>query len=436
VPVPTRRLAVLAAALSLVVLALPLGLPESVLVVDGALLAVAAVDWWRAARPADLEVVRDLPGALVLGGEGEVTWRVRNPTARRLVVALADDLAPSLGATRRARLVLPPRAVGRASSPLRPRRRGRFDVREVVLRVDGPLGLAARQGAVPLPGVLRVAPAFRSREEAELRLRRARLLEVGLRSAVGRGGGTEFDALRPYTPDDETRRIDWAATARSGTGDAVVRTYRAERNQSVLCLLDLGRTMAAQVGGVPRLEHAMDAVLALTSVCTGLGDRAGLLAFSSDVRAVVAPGAGGRRLGRVTEVLSTLEPELVESDYRGAFLEALTRSRRRALLVLLTELAEQALTDTLLPALPLLVRDHVVVVAGVTDPDVARWARGSPSEAGTAYRKAAAVAALEERARVVARLRGLGATVVDEPPGRLAPALCDAYLRVKATGRL
>jgi uncharacterized protein (DUF58 family) len=216
----------------------------------------------------------------------------------------------------------------------------------------------------------------------------------------------------------------------------VVRTYRAERNQSVICLLDLGRTMAARVGGVPRVEHAMDAVLALTTVASGLGDRAGLLAFSSEVRAVVPPGGGARRVARVTEALATLEPELVESDYRGAFLEALARFRRRALLVLLTELAEQALTDTLLPALPLLVRDHVVLVAGATDPDVARWARGAPSEAGTAYRKAAAVAALEERARVVARLRGLGATVVDEPPGRLAPALCDAYLRVKATGRL
>jgi len=298
------------------------------------------------------------------------------------------------------------------------------------------MGLAARQGTVALSAVLRVAPAFRSRDEAELRLRRARLLDVGLRSAAGRGGGTEFDSLRSYTPDDETRRIDWAATARSGTGEPVVRTYRAERNQSVVCLLDLGRTMAARVGGVPRVEHAMDAVLALTTVCTGLGDRAGLLAFSSDIRAVVAPTAGGRRVARVAEVLATLEPELVESDYRGAFLETLARFRRRALLVLLTELAEQALTDTLLPALPLLVRDHVVVVAGVTDPDVAWWARGRPADAGTAYRKAAALAALEERARVVARLRGLGATVVDEPPGRLSSALADAYLRVKATGRL
>jgi uncharacterized protein (DUF58 family) len=52
------------------------------------------------------------------------------------------------------------------------------------------------------------------------------------------------------------------------------------------------------------------------------------------------------------------------------------------------------------------------------------------------YRKAAATAALADRGRVVARLRGLGAVVVDAPPGRLAPDLADAYLKVKATGRL
>jgi uncharacterized protein (DUF58 family) len=67
---------------------------------------------------------------------------------------------------------------------------------------------------------------------------------------------------------------------------------------------------------------------------------------------------------------------------------------------------------------------------------VEAWARSSPTEASTAYRKAAALSALDERARVAARLRGLGVTVVDAPPGRLAPELADAYLKVKATGRL
>jgi uncharacterized protein (DUF58 family) len=131
-----------------------------------------------------------------------------------------------------------------------------------------------------------------------------------------------------------------------------------------------------------------------------------------------------------------LEPELAESDYRGAFTQTLARFRRRALLVVLTELADEAVTETLLPALPLVLRHHLVVVGSVTDPDVVRWARDTPTEAGTSYRKAAAIAGLEQRHRLVTRLRGLGATVVDAPPGALAPRLADAYLRVKATGRL
>jgi uncharacterized protein (DUF58 family) len=127
-----------------------------------------------------------------------------------------------------------------------------------------------------------------------------------------------------------------------------------------------------------------------------------------------------------------LQPLLVESDYRGAFAETLARFRRRAMLVVLTELAEQAVADTLLPALPLIARDHLVVVASVADPEVRGWALATPVEPGAAYRKAA----LADRRRTVARLRGLGAVVVDAPPGRLAPDLADAYLRVKATGRL
>jgi uncharacterized protein (DUF58 family) len=59
-----------------------------------------------------------------------------------------------------------------------------------------------------------------------------------------------------------------------------------------------------------------------------------------------------------------------------------------------------------------------------------------PQDAGDSYRTAAAVNSLADRARTVARLRGLGATVVDAEPGRLAPLLADAYLKVKATGRL
>ena len=443
-PVPTWRLAAAAAALAVVLLGVPGADAGLAAGLNLALLVAAAADLAATVSPRALQVERELPAVLTLGTGGTVTWRVANPTRRRARVRLADQLAPSLrAATRRARLTVPAGGRATARTAIRPSRRGRFDPDEVVVRVEGPLRLLARQGRRSVPGTLRVYPPFRSRKEAELRITRTRILEVGLRSARGRGGGTEFDALREYTTDDEFRRIDWAATARARR--PIVRTYRAERNQTLLLLLDTGRTMAGRVReagsdpsdqGLPRLDHALDAVMMLTAVATRLGDRAGLVAFADRVRAVVPPGHGRDQLTRVTEALYALEPLLVESDHRGAFVESLARFRRRALLVVLTELAEAPVMETLLPALPLVARDHLVIVAGVRDPDVDRWAAAVPTEGGAAYRKAAAVAALADRRRTVAALRGRGAVVVDAPPGRLAPELADAYLRIKAAGRL
>ena len=431
---PTRRLAVAL----LVVAGLCFVAPSPLLVLvvgDLVLLVLATVDVALAPRPSVVSVHRDLPAILGLGAEGTVTWRVGNPTGRALAVEVADELAPSLRAgRRRLSLRVPRRGEAVATTVLRPERRGRFAPEEVAVRVAGPLGLAARQARRRLPGVLRVYPPFRSREEAELRVERARILEVGLRSARGRGGGTEFEQLREWTPDDETRRLDWAATAR--TGKPIVRTYRAERNQTVLVLLDNGRVQAGQVAGVPRVEHAMDAVLLLTLLSTRLGDRCGLLAYDAEVRAVVPPSPRRAQLSRVSEALYDLQPALVESDHRGAFTEALSRFRRRAMFVVLTELNEQAVGETLLPALPLLLRRHLVVVGSVRDPEVERWAAATPGEAGLAYRKASAIAALDERHRLAGRLRGLGVVVIDAAPGRLAPALGDAYLDAKARGRL
>jgi len=425
-----------AAGLALVVLAIPAdGLLRVLLIANVGLLAVALVDVALATDPMRLDVRRSLPPVLALRGEGELTWTVRNPTDRRLRVALADDLAPSLRATtRRLRGTLPPGATLQTTTALQPSRRGRFEIRHLMVRVEGPLGLGGRQRRLERPEVLRVHPAFPSREEAELRINKARILEVGLRSARGRGGGTEFDQLREYGVDDEVRRIDWAATARSGK--AMVRAYRAERNQNVLLLLDNGRVMAGQVADVPRVEHAMDALMCLTTVATRLGDRCGLVTFDRTVRSVLPARAGRGQLGRVAEAMFDLEPALAESDYRGAFTQALARFRRRSLIVLFTDLVEQAVGESLLPALPLLVRHHVVLIAAVRDPDVVRWATQPPEESADAYRAAAATMALAERDRAIARLRGMGAIVLDAPPGQLAPRLADTYLNLKARGGL
>jgi uncharacterized protein (DUF58 family) len=285
-----------------------------------------------------------------------------------------------------------------------------------------------------VPSVLRVHPPFRSREEAELKIRSARMLDVGLRTNRGVGGGTEFEQLREYTVDDEFRRVDWAASARLGR--PIVRSYRPERNQNVLVLMDNGRLAAARTGGYPRLEHAIDAAIMLGEVATRLGDRVGLVTFDREVRDVVPLSRRRDQVSRLTEAMFDLEPVLAESDYVGAFTHTLARFRRRMLIVLLTELSAPALIQSLLPAMHLIVRRHLVVVGSVVDTTIAGWADGPAADEAQAFRKAAAIDSLHERARVSVALRALGVTVVDSQPGRLAGELADVYLRVKSTGRL
>lgn len=441
---PTRRAAFVALVLAVALLAYPgaeVPVLTSVAVLAGVLVLVVVLDALVGTSPRQVVLTRRHPPVVVVGHPATLRWEVRSESRRTLRIEASDEVAPSLRAgSRRFSVRVPPGDVAHVSTTIRPLRRGRFPLDHLTVRIHGRLGLGSRQRDVPLRTVLRVHPVFRSKAEAELQIRRARVMEMGMRSARGFGGGTEFEQLREYGPDDQFRHIDWTATARAGR--TIVRTYRAERNQTVVVMLDNGRTMAARVDAVPRVEHAMDAAMMLTAVTTGLGDRCGLVAFDRRIRAVVPPARRADQVGRVTDAMYSLEPELFESDHAGAFAAVVARFRRRAMIVLLTDLVDGAVEDSLLPALPLLVRTHLVVVAGVRDPQLERWASGAVDDPdahdpdAAAYRRAAAIVSLDQRRRTIARLRGRGVTVIDAAPGELARELAEAYLTVKNTGRL
>lgn len=432
-PVPTVWFALVVALSALALLAWPGRSWVALLVIEAIVLVVFVADAVVCTAPRRIQVSRSAPAVTSVGDHGEISWTVGNPSAAVARVTVADALWPSLGATRRrASLRLRPRARAQVRATITPSRRGRFPLDAVTVRVTGPLRMASKQANRSVPGSIRVMPAYPSRDAVTRRV--ARVLD-GSRSVRRAGAGAELDQLRDYTPDDEFRRVDWAASLRLQR--PIVKQYRAERNQNLVLLLDNGRVMAGTVGGVPRVEHAMDAALAVTQAASRLDDRVGLVTFDRQVRSIVVPNNGRGQLSRVAEALYLLEPDLDESAYTAAFSAAAARFRRRSLYVVLTDLAEATVEQALLPALPILTRRHVVVVAGVQDPAVAAWARGGHvTSAADAYREAAAIAALSRRGRAVARLRAAGAVVVDAVPGRLGIELVDTYLALKSSGRL
>ncbi len=431
-PRPTVGAAVM---LGAVVVATPFVTRPLGLLLAAAVAVVALVDAYLAPAPWTIGVARRTPPVLVLGEQAELMWTVGSPSGRILRVWLADELQPSLGAdSRRFLLGLPAHGRARARTTVRPWRRGTFQLGEVVIRVAGPLGLATRQAPRHLPGTIQVNPAFPSRNATLLRLELDRLRNAGNRIAPTLGGGTEFDHLREYQYGDDVRRVDWGATIR--LGHPIVRTYRVERDRTVQVLLEHGRAAATVVDGVPRLDHAMDAAMALLTAAGEVGDRAGLVTYAHRVTGELAAARRGDQVARAAAMLHALEPELVEAAHRRAFAHVAGRQRRRALLVVLTDLGAAAAIDALTHALPVLTTRHEVVVGSVTDNAVEAMADRVPQDALTAHNAAGAATVLARRERNTDRLLASGAQVITGPPQVVAERLVDRYLDLKSRGRL
>lgn len=424
-----------AALLGAVVIATPFVTRPLGLLLAAAAGVVTVLDAYLAPAPWKVGVTRRAPPVLVLGEQGELVWTVGSPSGRILTVWLVDALQPSLGAdARRFRLGVPAHGRARARTSVRPWRRGTFRLGEVVVRVAGPLGLATRQAPRQLPGSIQVNPAFPSRNATLLRLELDRLRNAGNRIAPTLGGGTEFDHLREYRHGDDVRRVDWGATIR--LGHPIVRTYRVERDRTVQVLLEHGRAAATVVAGVPRLDHAMDAAMALLTAAGEVGDRAGLVTYAHRVTGELPAARRGDQVARAATMLHALEPELVEAAHRRAFAHVAARQRRRALLVVLTDLGAAAAIDALTHALPVLTTRHEVIVGSVTDEAVEAMAERAPQDALVAHNAAGAATVLARRDRNAERLLARGAQVVTGPPQVLAERLVDRYLELKSRGRL
>jgi uncharacterized protein (DUF58 family) len=421
------------AALAGAALILAFRAPALLIAVNVLLLLAIAADLALAAPVRPLRFTRTGDTRCLLGERASVELAVDNPGQRTLRADIRDAWQPSAGALpRQARVRVPAGRQAWLTTALVPYRRGDKAAAAVTVRSTGPLGLAARQGRHSVPWTVRVLPPFRSRRHLPEKLSRLRQLD-GQHRALLRGQGSEFDSLREYVIGDDVRSIDWRATARRG--DVMVRTWRPERDRQILVMLDTGRTSAGRVGGVPRLDAAMDATLLLTALASRAGDRVDMLAFDRRLRARVVGVPRSAVLAAVAQAMAGIEPELVETDAAALSSAALTTARHRCLIVLLTDLNPAAIEEGLLPRLPLLAARHEVLVAAVADPALTQLASGR-ADAASVYGAAAAEQALAARQRAAALLQRRGAHVVDAPPDRLPAALADSYLALKAGGRL
>jgi uncharacterized protein (DUF58 family) len=366
-------------------------------------------------------VHRHLAGALARGVASSLTLDADRAGAGSL--RLRQPRVPDIA-------VEPAEADDRLDARVRAGRRGRHVLPSPAARVRGPLGLAAWYRGGGDPAEVLVYPDLPAAWRLVLAVRQGRFRDPGRLTRGPLGLGTDFESIRDYLPDDDIRQVNWRATARLGR--PMSNQYRVEQDRDVVCLLDTGRLMAAPLGDRTRLDATVDAATAVSLVADEVGDRAGVIAFDAQVRRRLPPARGGG--DAVVRAIFDVEPTMVDSDYELAF--RAVGSGKRAFVLVLTDLLEEAAAEPLVDAMPVLGRRHAVVVASVADPDLEQMVHAPPQSTADVYAAAVALDVLDARARVTAQLRRAGADVVEARPDLLPNACVGAYLRAKARARL
>lgn len=429
--VPSRRWYVVAATLSvLALLAIPWPATVRLFVaVDLVWIVALIVDGWRATNISadDIGVERQAPATFSVTRNVDVAYRWLLRASRPLRVLVREELPPlvSLGIFVERSFTLVPQVPHVERLALRPLSRGKMEGGRLHLRVSSPWGLAWRQLQLPLPWKGIIYPSLADAPLRPLPSQLQRRREAGLRAVRHLGEGRIFESLREWVPGDDTRTIDWKATAKRGK--AMARQYEDERRQQVLVVIDAGRMMTAESDGTVRLESVIAAALRLAISAVEHDDNVGLLVFSDVVDRWIPPARGKRALRTILDALATVQGKLVEPNYPAAFAWLAQHNRKRALTVLFTDLIDRTASEVLVAQVGTLRPRHLPLAVALRDPALDRLATTRPSTTDAAFERAAAEELLQARDVALAEIRSRGVLVLDVHPSAAAESVVAQY---------
>src|SRR6185295_5122358 len=426
-------------ALGLILLSFSWGRPWlrwAALAYDLALIALAIFDARRSRLPKGVRITREFSGRFAVGAETEVHLNVQNAQPHAISLVLKDEYPPQmkLSDLREAKLQVDGQRSAALVYGLTPPNRGRFEFGQIVVRFLSRFNLVWCETRIGEPTSVKVYPNMRRAREAELKALGARSLVASHRKTSWRGEGREFESLRDYVRGDELRHISWSATARRGK--LTTRQYQVERDQTILIAIDGGRLMTARIEQETKLDSAVHAALALMSAAARAGDNAGLLVFGRKIKAFLPPSRGHDHMDAALEALYSVEPEMIEPSYSHAFEYIAANTKRRSLVIVITDLVDEEGSKELLTSLRLLRPRHLPLVVTIADRDLRAVVSNVPETARDLFTQSVAEEIMYLREAALRLVESQGGLALDVTAAALAPAILEKYLQVKERGLL
>lgn len=334
-------------------------------------------------------------------------------------------------------LITPPNAIalrgwaGRQHSfsrSLEPIRRGTGRLERLWLNWTGPLGLIRIKRVEVLDHHIPITPNTRWVQEEAVRLY-TRDADFGIKMQIDRGNGSEFDALREFASGMDRRSIDWKHSARHR--QLLAKEFRTERNHNIVFAFDTGRLMCEPLGGVPKIDRAINAALLLAYVSLRSGDKTAIFGFdakptlNSNVLASVAAFPHLQRLA------AQLDYSVEDANYTLALTSLSARLERRSLIILFTDFVDTISAELMLENVKRLMDRHLVIFACFEDEQLSDMVEAEPKTADLVSRAVIADNLLKDREVVLRKLEHLGVQVIETRPERFSADLVSRYLDIK-----
>jgi uncharacterized protein (DUF58 family) len=311
---------------------------------------------------------------------------------------------------------------------LEPTRRGNGRLETLWLNWTGPLGLIRIRRNETLDLDVPITPNTRWVKEEAVRLY-TRDADFGIKMQIERGDGSEFDALREFSSGMDRRAIDWKHSARHRS--LLAKEFRTERNHNIVFAFDSGRLMCEPLGGVPKIDRAINAALLLAYVSLRSGDKTALFGF--DARPTVTSNvlAGVGAFPHMQRLASQIDYSVEEANYTLAITSLAARLERRSLIILFTDFVDTISAELMLENVKRLTDRHLVLFACFEDEQLTEMIETEPTNADTVSRANVADGLLREREIVLLKLERMGVHVIETRPERFGSDLVSRYMDIK-----
>lgn len=323
---------------------------------------LAVADAWMG-RSAFRGIQIDLPEIIRFSKDkpGDVEVRIRNKSLQKKRLRIGLLFPPEIQTSREDLLLALPEGSehSRAAWECTPLERGKYLFDRCYAETPSPLGLWDMRTSLPVHSEWRVYPNLMNERKqlAAVFLNRG---DHGMHAQRMVGQGREFEKLRDYVAGDSYDQLHWKATAKRGK--PVTKIFQVERTQEIYVVIDHSRLTAKEIRSESVLEHYLKAALLLGLVAQRQGDLFGLVTFADKVQGFLRASNGKSHFHACRDAIYMLQPQIVTPDFDELCAFLRVRLRRRALIVMLTDLSDPLLAESFAKSSLLISRQHLVLL--------------------------------------------------------------------------